>query len=66
MLPLLVKKVDWDEEKGIEGGDLGVDRVKDEISISAQIFFLTFWLVGFGDFGAFLLNLCVFKLRRIR
>lgn len=31
----LVKKVDWDEEKGSEGGHLGVDRVKDEISMSA-------------------------------
>lgn len=51
MVPLLVKNMDWDEAKGTEGGDLGVDRVRDEISISSQIFSLTF--VGFGDFGAF-------------
>lgn len=52
MVAPLVKKVDWDEEKGSEGGHLGADRVKDEISMSAQLL-SNFWVMGLEGFGAF-------------
>lgn len=55
---LLVRKEDWDEERGREGGGLGMDRVIDEISMVVskicnfllfvtQIFFFSFWDMGF-------------------
>lgn len=57
-MALLVKKVDWDDEKGSEGGDLGVDRVKDEISMIVLNFYLLVFLIfslwvfeGFGVLG---------------
>ncbi|KAM2268276.1 hypothetical protein ACFX1S_046418 [Malus domestica] len=34
VVPLLDKKVDWDDWKGRKRGDLGVDRVKDDISMN--------------------------------
>ncbi|KAM1113406.1 hypothetical protein ACFX2B_045532 [Malus domestica] len=52
VVPLLDKKVDWDDWKGRKRGDLGVDRVKDDISMNLIFVYLIFgfWVFeGFAD-----------------